>query len=68
MYERVNVPGTVQATNWSYRLLPNIEDLVANEELHQAIAKTREPATQIEPVAKEKKQRIYVSRKTYYCY
>jgi hypothetical protein len=56
------VPGTVQATNWSYRLLPTIEDLVANEDLHKAIEKTRIPMVTVEELAKqEKKERVYVS-------
>lgn len=31
--ERINIPGTVVSTNWSYRFRPSVEEIVANREL-----------------------------------
>jgi 4-alpha-glucanotransferase len=33
--ERINVPGTVNETNWTYRYRPSVEKIVANEELKE---------------------------------
>ena len=35
--ERVNVPGSVNAFNWTYRLPANVEDLLKDKELIAAI-------------------------------
>ena len=35
--ERVNVPGSVNAFNWTYRLPVNVEDLLKDKELIAAI-------------------------------
>ena len=35
--ERVNVPGSVNAFNWTYRLPVNVEDLLKDKELISAI-------------------------------
>lgn len=35
--ERINVPGTTAATNWSYRLHPSMEELQAHEGLKRAV-------------------------------
>lgn len=35
--ERINVPGTVSATNWTYRFRPSIEDIVNNDALKKAL-------------------------------
>ena len=37
--ERINVPGKVEDTNWSYRIVPFLEDIVNNETLKTSIAK-----------------------------
>jgi 4-alpha-glucanotransferase len=37
--ERINVPGKVEETNWSYRIVPNLEDFVNNETLNTALAR-----------------------------
>ncbi len=31
--ERINVPGTILSTNWTYRILPSVEELLAHEPL-----------------------------------
>jgi 4-alpha-glucanotransferase len=31
MDERVNVPGTVAASNWSYKIKPSLEELVGRK-------------------------------------
>ena len=31
--ERINLPGTISDTNWSYRFLPSVEELVESKEL-----------------------------------
>lgn len=55
------MPGTVQATNWSYRMLPTLEDLNAHEELRAAIERTRNPSVRPDtPVTTESKKRVYV--------
>lgn len=36
--ERINIPGTVSAHNWTYRLRPSMETLLAHEPLKEAIA------------------------------
>ena len=42
-------------------MLPTLEDLIANEELHKAIERTRHPAIKPEaPPVSEAKQRVYV--------
>lgn len=33
--ERINVPGTHNDRNWSYRFIPSVEDIIANEQLKQ---------------------------------
>lgn len=33
--ERINVPGTVNKNNWSYRYLPTIEEIVSNQKLNK---------------------------------
>ncbi len=35
--ERINIPGTILPTNWTYRFRPSIEEIVAHPELFQAI-------------------------------
>ncbi len=35
--ERINVPGTVLPTNWTYRFRPSIEEITAHEPLKQAL-------------------------------
>ena len=32
----MNIPGTVQASNWSYRLISKVEDLLENKDLLDA--------------------------------
>ena len=32
-FERINIPGTVQDINWSYRITLTLEDLIKNESL-----------------------------------
>lgn len=61
MLERVNVPGTVQSSNWSYRLMPNIEDLVEHKDLQVAIGRTLNPSDKAPtPHLAERKPTIYV--------
>lgn len=31
--ERINIPGTTLPTNWTYRCIPSVEDIVAHQEL-----------------------------------
>lgn len=33
--ERINVPGVISDTNWSYKFLPPVEEIVSNETLRQ---------------------------------
>lgn len=33
--ERINVPGTISDTNWSYRFRPSLEEIVSNSALRQ---------------------------------
>jgi 4-alpha-glucanotransferase len=33
--ERINVPGTIKSTNWSYRFKPSFENIVAHKELQK---------------------------------
>jgi 4-alpha-glucanotransferase len=35
--ERINVPGKVEDSNWSYRILPNLEDVSNNENVKAAL-------------------------------
>lgn len=35
--ERINLPGTISDTNWSYRFRPSVEELVSNKELTDII-------------------------------
>ncbi len=35
--DRINFPGIVSANNWSYRIRPSVEELIASDELEQAI-------------------------------
>jgi 4-alpha-glucanotransferase len=35
--ERINIPGKVLDTNWTYRFVPSVEDLVSNIELKERI-------------------------------
>ncbi len=35
--ERINIPGTILPTNWTYRILPSIEELIHHEELCQKL-------------------------------
>lgn len=37
--ERINVPGTVSPSNWSYRFRPSVEEIVAHEPLKKEIIK-----------------------------
>ncbi len=37
--ERINIPGKLLATNWTYRFRPSVEEIVAHKELAQAIEK-----------------------------
>lgn len=37
-FERINIPGTVQDINWSYRITPKLEDLLKNEQLQKKIS------------------------------
>lgn len=37
--ERINIPGYVLPTNWTYRLKPTIEELVGNQELKEWMLK-----------------------------
>jgi 4-alpha-glucanotransferase len=37
--ERINVPGTISPTNWSYRTRPFLEEIVSHEGLQEAISK-----------------------------
>jgi 4-alpha-glucanotransferase len=36
--ERINVPGTVLPTNWTYKFKPSVEELMAHEGLQKAFA------------------------------
>eukprot|EP01118_Nematostelium_gracile_P001570 TRINITY_DN11645_c0_g1_i1.p1 TRINITY_DN11645_c0_g1~~TRINITY_DN11645_c0_g1_i1.p1 ORF type:complete len:572 (+),score=130.63 TRINITY_DN11645_c0_g1_i1:34-1749(+) len=36
--ERINVPGTVVDTNWSYRMRPNLKEVVQNQELSRMVS------------------------------
>jgi len=37
-FERINIPGTVQDINWSYRITPELENLLKNEKLQKKIS------------------------------
>ncbi len=37
--ERINIPGTLLPSNWTYRILPSIEQIAENVELSQKIQK-----------------------------
>ena len=37
-FERINIPGTVQDINWSYRITPELENLLINEKLQKKIS------------------------------
>ncbi len=39
--ERINVPGTVAETNWSYRTRRNTQEIAANGDLRNALAQLR---------------------------
>lgn len=36
-YERINIPGTVQDINWSYRMTTTLEDLLQSKKLNERI-------------------------------
>jgi hypothetical protein len=58
--ERINIPGTVQDINWSYRMLPEVETLKESTELVEAINRTRNSSDKIEKPVEEKKPQVYV--------
>lgn len=35
--ERINIPGTISSTNWTYKFRPSVEEIVNHEELATAI-------------------------------
>lgn len=37
-FERINIPGTIQETNWSYRIPQTLEKLLENKNLFRSIA------------------------------
>lgn len=37
--ERINIPGTLLSTNWTYRFRPSLEELISHSGLRQAIEK-----------------------------
>jgi len=37
--ERINVPGTVAPTNWTYRIRPSVEEILAHKPLAQEVKK-----------------------------
>ncbi|MBB6482365.1 4-alpha-glucanotransferase [Spirochaeta isovalerica] len=37
-FERINIPGTVQDVNWSYRMTPTVEKLMKAEKLKESIS------------------------------
>ncbi|MBN2657491.1 MAG: 4-alpha-glucanotransferase [Spirochaetales bacterium] len=37
-FERINIPGTVQDINWSYRMNPTVEELMKAEKLKESIS------------------------------
>jgi 4-alpha-glucanotransferase len=37
--ERINIPGTVQPSNWSYRYLPSVEEIISHTGLKAAMQK-----------------------------
>ncbi|MBS0616204.1 MAG: 4-alpha-glucanotransferase [Verrucomicrobia bacterium] len=37
--ERINIPGKVLPTNWTYRLRPSLEDIVAHDPLRKCLTK-----------------------------
>ena len=37
--ERINIPGTVQPSNWSYRYLPSVEEITSHAGLKAAMQK-----------------------------
>jgi 4-alpha-glucanotransferase len=41
LHERINLPGTVQDTNWSYRMAQPVEELLAHPETQAAAARLR---------------------------
>ena len=43
--ERINVPGTVSDTNWTYRYLPSVEELTTHVGLRRAMKKILFPPT-----------------------
>jgi 4-alpha-glucanotransferase len=42
--ERINVPGKILSTNWTYRFKPFLEEIIAHEPLKQAIKKIIAPS------------------------
>lgn len=57
--ERVNIPGTVQSSNWSYRMRPTIEAILHHDGLRDLVLKSREKVTaDITPVP-ERKTQVY---------
>lgn len=39
--ERINVPGTVAPTNWTYRIRPSVEEILAHQPLREELQKIR---------------------------
>ena len=37
--ERINVPGTISPTNWTYRVRPTVEEILAHEGLAEEVKK-----------------------------
>ena len=42
-FERINIPGTVQEVNWSYRINHTLEELIQSESLINCISSLIEP-------------------------
>jgi len=40
--ERINVPGTVSSHNWTYRMRPSVEEILAHEPLAEEMHKILE--------------------------
>ncbi|MFI5333988.1 MAG: 4-alpha-glucanotransferase [Chlamydiales bacterium] len=46
--ERINIPGKILPTNWTYRFRPSVEEIVAHEGLQKEISEILTGATQAE--------------------
>ena len=58
--ERINIPGTVTAFNWTYRMPCAVEELVENKEEKLSEKEIKEPEEEIkEPSEEEKKPEEY---------